>query len=186
MSVPSSVPYPQFGQVDYKDAISTTNFNGWQTSLQRQFRNGFSLQFNYLFSHSINDGTTGGGESDYANNDKCLGCEYASSDQDVRHSISSDAIYTLPFGRGQQFLSHGLLGFLLGGISLNTVYTFRSGLPINVVLDRPANRPAAEYSRSAGPRCFGQTGHDHRCPGRKQHGSQRGAAQPASGPRSWS
>jgi hypothetical protein len=58
-------PYPAFGQVDYKDAISTSNFNGWQTSLQRQFHSGLGLQFNYLWSHSINDGTTGGGESTY-------------------------------------------------------------------------------------------------------------------------
>jgi hypothetical protein len=131
-------PFAGVGQVDYKDAISTTNFNGWQTSLQRQFRTGLRMQFNYLWSHSINDGTTGGGESDYPNNDHCLGCEYASSDQDARHVISADAIYMLPVGRGQRFLNHGIAGALLGGISLAPVYTFRSGLPINVVLDRPA------------------------------------------------
>jgi hypothetical protein len=79
--------YPAFGQVDYKGAISRTNFNGWQTSLQRQFRNNLGLQFNYMWSHSINDGTTGGGESDYPNNVQCLGCEYASSDQDARHTF---------------------------------------------------------------------------------------------------
>jgi hypothetical protein len=132
-------PYPAFGQVDYKDAISTTNFNAWQTSLQRQFHSGLRAQFNYMWSHSINDGTTGGGESDYPNNVQCLGCEYASSDQDARHVISADAIYTLPVGRGQRFLNQGFAGALLGGISLNSIYTFRSGLPINVVLDRPAS-----------------------------------------------
>jgi hypothetical protein len=130
-------PYPAFGQVDYKDAISTTNFNAWQTSLQRQFRNNLGLQFNYMWSHSINDGTTGGGESDYPNNVQCLGCEYASSDQDARHTISAEAIYALPFGRGQHFANHGIASALLGGISLNSIYTFRSGLPVNVVLDRP-------------------------------------------------
>jgi hypothetical protein len=60
-------PDPNFGQVDCKEAEGTTNFNGWQTSVQRQFRNGLSAQFNYLYSHSINDGATGGGESDYPN-----------------------------------------------------------------------------------------------------------------------
>jgi hypothetical protein len=94
-------------------------------------------QINYLWSHSLNNGTTGGGESDYPNNDHCLDCEYASSDQDARHVISADAIYTLPIGRGQSFLNHGAVGVLLGGISINSIYTFRSGLPINIVLDRP-------------------------------------------------
>jgi len=132
-------PYPAFGQVDYKDAISTTNFNAWQTSLQRQFRNNLGLQFNYMWSHAINDGTTGGGESDYPNNDHCIGCEYASGDQDARHTISTDVIYALPFGHGQSFVNRGLASILLGGVSLNSIYTFRSGLPINVVLDRPTS-----------------------------------------------
>lgn len=132
-------PYPGFGQVDYKDAIGTTNFNGWQTSLQRQFHNGFSLQFNYLYSHALNDGATGGGESDYPNNVACIGCEYSSSDQDATHVVSGDTIYTLPFGKGQPFLGSGFAGKVLGGISLNSIFTSRTGLPIDVVLDRPAS-----------------------------------------------
>lgn len=132
-------PLPGFGQVDYKDAISTTNFNGWQTSLQRQFRQGPRLQINYLWSHSLNDGTTGGGESDYPNNVNCLGCEYASSDQDVTHTLAANAIYDLPFGRGHHFLNHGLADRILGGISLTSIITARTGLPVNVVVNRLAN-----------------------------------------------
>jgi hypothetical protein len=133
-------PHPGFGQVDYKDAIGTTNFNGWQTSLQRQFQNGLELQVNYLWSHAFNDGMTGGGEATYANNVHCLGCEYASSDQDVRHTISSNAIWELPVGPGKRFVNHGLASAVLGGVSLSPIVTYRSGLPINVVLSRPANR----------------------------------------------
>ena len=132
-------PLPGFGQVDYKDAISTTSFNGWQTSLQRQFRSGWNLQFNYLWSHVLNDGTTGGGESDYPNNVACLGCEWASSDQDATHTISANTIYVLPVGRGRQYFNHGAAGVLLGGISLDSIVTSRSGLPVNVVLARPAS-----------------------------------------------
>ncbi len=132
-------PYPGFGQVDYKDAISSTNFNGWQTSLQRQFRSGWGLQFNYLWSHSLNDGAVGGGEADYPNNVACLGCEYASSDQDVTHTVSADTIYSLPIGHGQQYLNHGFASFLLGGLSVDSIVTARSGLPVNVVLSRPAS-----------------------------------------------
>ena len=132
-------PYPAFGQVDYKDAINYGSFNAWQTSIQRQFGGGLHAQFNYMWSHSLNNGSTGGGESDYPNNDQCLACEYASSDQDSRHTISADAIYTLPIGHGQHFLDRGVVGQLLGGISITSIYTYRSGLPINVVLDRPAS-----------------------------------------------
>jgi hypothetical protein len=135
-SNPCVRPNPNFGQVDYKDAINYGNFSAWQTSLVRQYRSGLRTQINYMWSHSINNGTTGGGESDYPNNDKCLDCEYASSDQDARHTISADAIYTLPIGHGSHFLHNGFVGNVLSGISVTSIYTFRSGLPINIVLDR--------------------------------------------------
>jgi hypothetical protein len=132
-------PLPGFGQVDYKAANGNSNFDGWQTSLQRQFRAGFSFQLNYLWSHSLNDGSIGGGEADYPNNVACFACEYANSDQDVTHTISANTIYELPFGKGKRYLTHGALGTLLGGISLNSIVTSRSGLPVNVVLSRPAS-----------------------------------------------
>lgn len=130
-------PYPAFDQVDYKEAEGTTNFNGWQSSLQRLFQNGLAVQFNYLYSHALNDGATGGGEADYPNNVACMACEYSSSDQDATHVISADVVYNLPLGRGQKYLNHGLTGQLLGGISLDSIFGSRSGLPINVVLSRP-------------------------------------------------
>jgi hypothetical protein len=132
-------PYPGFGQVDYKEAEGTTNFNAWQTSLQRQFRNGLGIQFNYMYSHALNDGSTGGGEGDYPNNVACMHCEYASSDQDATHVISADAIYTLPLGHGQKLLKHGVASAILGGISMDSIFSSRTGLPINVVLSRPAS-----------------------------------------------
>jgi len=132
-------PYPNFGQVDYKEAEGTTNFNAWQAALQRQFRNGLSAQVNYMYSHALNDGATGGGEADYPNNVACMKCEYSSSDQDATHVVSADAIYNLPFGKGSSFLNHGVAGAVLGGISIDSIVGLRSGLPVNVVLSRPAS-----------------------------------------------
>lgn len=132
-------PYPAFGQVDYKTALGTTNFNAWQTSLQRQFRNNLGVQFNYMYSHSLNDGMTGGGEADYPNNVACIGCEYASSDQDATHVVSANVIYTLPVGKKQKYLNHGLAGTLLEGISVDSIFGLRSGLPVNVAMARPAS-----------------------------------------------
>jgi len=52
-------PNPNFGQVDYKDAINYGNFAGWQTSLQRRFHYGIAAQLNYMWSHSLNNGSHG-------------------------------------------------------------------------------------------------------------------------------
>lgn len=132
-------PYPNFAQVDYKAANNDTTFSGWQTSLQRQFRSGFSMQVNYMWSHSLNNGSTGGGESDYPDNVQCQKCEYGNSAQDATHSASANAIYNLPLGHGQRYLNHGVLGAIVGGISLNSIFTSRSGLPIKVDISRPVN-----------------------------------------------
>ena len=130
-------PYPGFGQVDYKGAEGSTNFNAWQSSLQRQFHSGLAVQFNYMYSHALNDGSIGGGEADYPNNVACGKCEYSTSDEDATHVISADAIYSLPLGKGQAILNRGFAGVLLGGISVDSIFTSRTGLPINVVLSRP-------------------------------------------------
>jgi hypothetical protein len=56
-------PLPAFGQVDEKTSNGISNFNALQLSLQRQFTNGFLLSANYMWSHSINDGSVGAAEA---------------------------------------------------------------------------------------------------------------------------
>lgn len=130
-------PLPGFGIIDSKDANNNSNFHGWQTSVQRQFRAGWLLQANYMWSHSINDGSVGGGEADYPQSVACRSCERASSDQDVRHSFTMSAVWDLPFGRGRAFGNRGGLPDLIaGGWSLSAIGIARSGLPITVTVAR--------------------------------------------------
>ncbi len=130
-------PFPGFGIIDSKDANNNSSFNGWQTSLQRQFHAGWLLSANYMWSHSINDGSVGGGEADYPQNVACRSCERASSDQDVRHSFSMDTVWQLPIGKGRPYLNRGgVANLLIGGWSLSAIGTARSGLPVTVTLAR--------------------------------------------------
>jgi hypothetical protein len=112
-------PLPDFGQIDSKDANNNSTFHAWQTSLQRQFRSGWVFAANYMWSHSVNDGSVGGGEADYPQNVACRTCEKASSDQDIRHAFTMSSVYDLPFGRGA----------LLGGWQFSVIGTARSGRP---------------------------------------------------------
>jgi hypothetical protein len=130
-------PFPTLGIIDSKDTNNDSTFEAWQTSLRRQFRSGWLLAANYMWSHSINDGSVGGGESDYPQNVACRSCEKASSDQDVRHSLTLSSVYQLPFGRGRQFLNQG--GFtnaVFGGWQFSLIGMARSALPITVTVDR--------------------------------------------------
>src|SRR5258708_32964604 len=114
--------------MDGKETSNTGRFRGWQTRFNRRFRSGFSFSANYMWSHAINDGSTGGGEADYAQNTACRSCEVASADFDVRNTFTANAVYDLPVGKGRTYMNHGgITDFLLGGWSLTVIGTARSG-----------------------------------------------------------
>jgi hypothetical protein len=139
-SNPCVRPLPQFGPIDVKGTSSNNHFNGWQTSLHRQFRSGFSFSANYMWSHAINDDSTGGGETDYPEITTCRACDTASSDEDFRHTFSMNGVYPLAFGRGRSLLNHkGIGSALLGGWELSGTTSARSGAPVNVILTRAAS-----------------------------------------------
>ena len=132
-------PLPAFGPIDVKETSDNSHFHAWQTSLNRRFRSGFSFSANYMWSHAINDGSTGGGEADYAQNTACRACEVASADFDVRHTFTANAVYDIPVGKGRAYLnSGGIADFLLGGWSLTGIAAARSGNPVNVTITRTA------------------------------------------------
>ncbi len=137
--VTGSRPLPAFSLVDYKRMDGVSNFNALSITLKRQFNSGWLFGANYLWSHSIDDAGVGGGEATYPENINCRSCERASSDQDIRQSFTSNAIYQIPFGPGRQYLkSGGLAGFLAGGWEISGIGAARSGLPLTVTVSRSA------------------------------------------------
>jgi hypothetical protein len=133
-------PLPAFSLVDYKRMDGISNFHAFSITAKRQFNSGWLFGTNYLWSHSIDDAGVGGGEATYPENIACRSCERASSDQDIRHSFTSSAIYQLPFGPGRRYLnSHGLTGALAGGWELSGIGTARTGLPLTITISRPAS-----------------------------------------------
>jgi hypothetical protein len=111
-----------------------------QTSLQRSFTRGWLVSANYLWSHEIDDGSLGGGDADFPENVACRRCSRASGDFDVRHSFSVNSVYQFPFGQGRPYWTGpGILRSVFGSWDLVTIFTARSGLPVNVTVDRSAS-----------------------------------------------
>ena len=92
-----------FGSVDFKSDIGSSTYHGLGLSLERRFSNGLSFQSRYTWSHSINDGSVGGGESNGPENVNCLSCDKGPSVFDIRHNFTLNAVYELPFGPGKLF-----------------------------------------------------------------------------------
>ncbi len=132
------VAYPQFGIIDYKSTHSNSTFEGAQVSLQRNLSSNLVSTANYLWSHSINDGSTGAGEADYPQNVRCRACEKASSDQDIRNYFSGSISYQLPVGPGRRFLNGpGIASAILGGRRWSNILYARTGRPVNITVSRP-------------------------------------------------
>jgi len=142
-------PLPAFSLLDYKRMDGISNFNGLSLTAKKQFRAGWLFGANYLWSHSIDDAGVGGGEATYPENIACRSCERASSDQDIRHSFTSNAIYELPMGPGRKYLSgNSLMSKVLGGSDLSGIGTARTGLPLTVTVSRSASALPDENSTS--------------------------------------
>jgi Carboxypeptidase regulatory-like domain len=133
-------PLPAFGPIDVKGTTDNSHFEAWQTSLQRRFLSGWTFAANYMWSHAINDGSTGGGEADYPQDNNCRTCEVASADFDVRHVFSANSVYEIPFGKGRRYGNQGgIVDAVLGGWELSGIVSARSGNPVNVTIQRSSS-----------------------------------------------
>ena len=125
-----------FGSVDIKRDIGASTYNGLGLSLERRFSAGLEFQARYTWSHSINDGSVGGGESSGPQNVNCLECDKGPSIFDVRHNFTLNAVYQLPFGPEKPYLNrHGILGKVVGGWELSSISLWHTGHPETVSMD---------------------------------------------------
>jgi hypothetical protein len=134
LTTPSSpsgvVPYPNYGQIEYLDRVGFGNYNGLQASLTRTMRSGLSVRAAYTYSHSL-DNTPEELETSSGDppNGRNYHAWYGNSDFDVRHRISANYVYELPFGRGKTMLQKGPAAWVLGNWTTSGVYTFYTGHP---------------------------------------------------------
>ncbi len=122
----------QFSNNLYISNFGSSSYNGLLLSVRKRFSNNLQLDFNYTFSHSIDNQSsivntvTGGVVCDLRNLRVCRG----NSDFDVRHVINANWVYYLPFGRGERIGSNipGWLNTFVGGWGVTGIYSWRTGL----------------------------------------------------------
>jgi hypothetical protein len=135
---PGGDPY---GSVDYKSDIGSSTYNALGLSLERRFSAGLSFQTRYTWSHSINDGSVGGGESNGPENVNCLRCDFGPSVFDIRHNFTANAVYELPLGPGKAYLDDGgVVGKIVSGWSLSSVGLWHTGHPLTITMNTNASQ----------------------------------------------
>ena len=113
-----------------------SSYNSLQLGLTRRFVDELTMNVAYGWAHSIGD-TEGSGDAPLVQNPSCMACERADNNFDVRQSIQASVLYTLPFGADRRHLNQGLISHLVGGWSLGGIWNARTGLPLNVTINRP-------------------------------------------------
>jgi hypothetical protein len=130
-------PLQDSGVLAYTNA-GRANFHSMTFSLRRTVSNGWGYDFNYTWSHAIDNASgsegsanTGGGPTN-VQNAFCPACSSGPADYDARHTINANAVVELPVGRGKSLLSNAprIVNGVIGGWQLSTLFTLHSGNPI--------------------------------------------------------
>jgi hypothetical protein len=119
----------------------TAQYHGLTLSVRRAYSAGFSFDFNYTWSHSIDNGSaaeSGAGQQGAAIQNIFNVREFrGSSDFDIRHNISANFLYELPLGKDKPFFRNASswVNQAIGGWQISSVIRYRSGLPTAVAGD---------------------------------------------------
>jgi hypothetical protein len=128
-------------------SLGTSNYHALQLDVNRRLSRGLSLRGVYTWSKALDDGdslnaTAAANAPGLVSNPFNLLADYGLATYDVRHVGVINAVYTLPFGKGQPLASNvqGVSNTLVSGWSVNSIVTLQSGFPFTPQLSyNPSN-----------------------------------------------
>jgi hypothetical protein len=138
-------PNQQFGLITYLDNSGDSNYHAAQFTLRRRFSSGLGLSMAYTFGKSIDNqsvdpvGASSGGGLSTTNSRTPTDIrnfreERARSDFDRTHVLTAASVWEVPVGKGRRFFgsARGIANQVLGGWTINTIYTQMTGEPFAV------------------------------------------------------
>lgn len=117
-------PFPQFQSITVGGFTGgTSQYYGWQSSLQKRFAMGATFSLSHTWSKLI--------ERINFQNPQDVELEKQISEFDVTHNVGINGSYELPFGRGKRFLNSGnaVSNGVFGGWTVNGLIRLQSGMP---------------------------------------------------------
>lgn len=114
------------------------NYHAMVLTVRRALSSGVAFDFNYTWSHSIDNGSgvaSGSGQfGGILQNVFIPGQNRGSSDFDLRHQFNANFVYQLPFGSGKMFLKGGKkwVDGIIGGWQVSGLVRVQSGLPVSM------------------------------------------------------
>ncbi|MGC8548354.1 MAG: carboxypeptidase regulatory-like domain-containing protein [Acidobacteriaceae bacterium] len=147
--IPAGTPRanPSLGPAWAWFSVGDSSYNALQFDLHHRLSHGLLLRGVYTWSKALDDGdslnaTASGNAPGLVSNPFHLRADWGPATYDVRNFATMDALYQLPFGRGQQFFTHlhGLGNTVASGWTATSIVTLQSGFPFTPELSyNPSN-----------------------------------------------
>lgn len=133
---------PQFGSYAARSSVGKSDYQGLTFTVRQRLGTGLTMDFNYTFSRSEDDGSNLQGTNVFhpagfiINPFRQVEMS-AVSDFDMRHIVNANAIFKLPVGRGEKIFGNisKFADLILGGWQLAGIFRYNSGLPISAPTD---------------------------------------------------
>ncbi|MFN0123410.1 MAG: TonB-dependent receptor domain-containing protein [Blastocatellia bacterium] len=135
-------PYPQFGLVQsYAANEAHSTYHSLQLKASRRFNDGLSFTVGYVFAKTIDDVSSLQGnfsiQSPIYQNYYNRRADKSLSTFDVRHRLTTNVLWRLPFGARGRWVKDGVLSQIIGGFALNAIMQAQGGLPLAVIAANP-------------------------------------------------
>jgi hypothetical protein len=149
--LPGAAPDTHFRNVSLLTNSGVSNYHGLTATVTRRLTSGFTGSLNYTWSHAQDD-ISNGGVLPYSITDSLLGqinpfnlrsLNYSNADYDVRHNITANYVWELPFKAQNPVLNRVVKGFTLSG-----TFFYHTGYPYSV-FDSAAPAAALNNGTSA-------------------------------------
>jgi hypothetical protein len=137
----TSAPYynnPNFGTngLLITESRAMMNFNAMESTLRQRVSHGLEFTLNYTYGRAMtnslgNYGLQVNGYSGAFQNYYDSAADYGPAGYDIKHNVSATAVYAIPVGHGQQYLSQSnrIVDELVGGWKLSMAAVSYSGFP---------------------------------------------------------
>jgi hypothetical protein len=114
----------------YEDSIGESRLHLLTVNVRKRMQKGVALSGAYQYGHAIDNASSvnGSGSNTIPQNDQRLDLEFGNSSFDVRHKVSGDFVFELPFGPNRAFLNQGgVWAKVMDGFSVSGNYSFATG-----------------------------------------------------------
>lgn len=119
---------PNVTNITYRTNFGAAKYHSMQTRVEKRARGGLTMSLAYTWSHFLsNGGNINGGGNAPPQDARCYRCEWGSMPEDRRHIAVFNHVWELPFGKGRKFVTSGPAALILGGWSLNGIWSMATG-----------------------------------------------------------